>query len=254
MPDIFVNSDTPDDIGQNNMAQDSIDMNPQTPISPQPVQMPVQQVSSEAKISNAQKHAMKKGAENLPGHTHNMLASFFYYPDRIDFVNKDPQEVIILMVRRHPITNLPWLIASFFLIIAPAFLSILPAVENIPGNFQTVFGILWYVITTAFILEKFLAWFFNVNIVTDERIIDVDFLNLVYREISDADIEQIQDVTVEMGGTIRTIFNYGDVLIQTAAEQAKTRFEAIPHPDRVAKILRELRVEEQEEKAEGRVR
>lgn len=252
MPDIFVNSKPSDDIGQNNVAQDALDMNPQTPVSPQPTPIPVQ--PSVPPVSNAQKHAMRRDSESLPGHTHNMLASFFYYPDRIDFVNKDPQEVIILMVRRHPITNLPWLIAAFFLIIAPAFLSILPVVENIPGNFQMVFGILWYVITTAFILEKFLAWFFNVNIVTDERIIDVDFLHLVYREISDADIEQIQDVTVEMGGTIRTIFNYGDVLIQTAAEQAKTRFEAIPHPDRVAKILRELRVEEQEERAQNRVR
>jgi hypothetical protein len=61
-------------------------------------------------------------------------------------------------------------------------------------------------------------------------------------------------VTVKMGGVIRTMFNYGDVIIQTAAEIPQIEFHAVPHPDRVAAILRELRVEEEREKLEGRVR
>jgi hypothetical protein len=244
MPDIFVNgSDNFNDRAPENVQEDAI---PHTHSAPSPEHI---------KVTNAQKHAERKAnRHDLPGHTHNVLASFFYYPDKVDFVNKDPQEVVILLVRRHPLTNVPWIAMTFVMIILPAFLTIMPFFEGIPGDFQLVLTIIWYMITVAFILEKFLAWFFNVNIVTDERIIDVDFVNLVYREITDADIEQIQDVTVEMGGTIRTLFNYGDLLIQTASEMPKTRFEAIPHPDQVAKILRELRVEEQEEKAEGRVR
>ena len=107
---------------------------------------------------------------------------------------------------------------------------------------------------TAFVFEKFLSWYFHVNIITDERIIEVDFLHLVYREITDANIDQIQDVTVEVGSAIRTTFNYGDVIIQTAAQLPKIEFEAVPQPDRVAKVLRELRIEEEVEKLEGRVR
>ncbi len=30
--------------------------------------------------------------------------------------------------------------------------------------------------TFAFAFEKFLSWYFNVNIITDERIVDVDFI------------------------------------------------------------------------------
>lgn len=108
--------------------------------------------------------------------------------------------------------------------------------------------------TVAFILEQFLGWYFNVNVVTDERIFDVDFANLVYREITDANIDQIQDVTVTIGGVLRTMINYGDVLIQTAAEIPQIDFRGVPKPDTVAKILRELRVEEEQEKIEGRVR
>ena len=57
-----------------------------------------------------------------------------------------------------------------------------------------------------------------------------------------------------MGGVIRTIFNYGDVYIQTAAEVPTFQFLAVPKPDRVARVLQDLIIEEEKEKLEGRVR
>lgn len=184
----------------------------------------------------------------------NPVSSFRFYPNRADFVNKDPQEKVVLLLRRHPITNLPWILIAFFLILIPPFASVMPIFENMPMGFQVVTVITWYLLIFAFIFEKFLTWFFNVNIITDERVFDVDFFNLVYREITDAEIEQIQDVTVKVGSPIRTVFNYGDVLIQTAAELPQIQFEAVPKPDMVARALRELRIEEEVERLEGRIR
>lgn len=190
----------------------------------------------------------------FPGHTHNPLASYSYLPDKISFVNEDPEEEVILLLRKHPITNLGWILLAFLMIIAPSFTTLLTPIELLPADYQFVLNLVWYLITSAFIIEQFLSWFFHVNIITDERIIEVDFVNLVYREITDANIDKIEDVTVEVGGTFRTFFNYGDVVIQTAAEITKITFEAIPDPDKVSKVLRELRVEEEQEKLEGRVR
>jgi hypothetical protein len=192
--------------------------------------------------------------ENHALHTHNPLSSYCYFPDGIKFVAKDSNEKIVLFLRRHPITNIPWIIISLILFSAPMVLSEFPLLSFLPDNFQFIAILSWYLIAIAYTFESFLDWFFSVYIITDERIFDVDFINLIYREISEANIDQIQDVTVTMGGVIRTIFNYGDVFIQTASETARIEFEAVPHPDQVAKILRELRVEEEEEKIEGRVR
>ncbi|HLE49078.1 MAG TPA: hypothetical protein VI819_03575 [Patescibacteria group bacterium] len=196
----------------------------------------------------------KEAAEKLPGYTSNPLASYIYFPTRADFVNKDPQERIVLILRRHAITNIKWVIASFFLIIAPSFFTILPPFESIPASYQVFAVMAWYLLVFAYMFEKFLDWFFSVNIITDERIFDVDFYNLIYRKMTDANIDQIQDVTVQLGGGIRTMFNYGDVLVQTASEVPEIEFEAVPFPDKVAKVLRELRIEEEVEKLEGRVR
>lgn len=184
----------------------------------------------------------------------NPLSAFCYYPKGIKFVAKDAQEEIVLLLRRHPITNFGWILIVLLMLFAPAVLDFFPILAFLPDNFQLIAVCIWYLLTVAIGFEKFLDWFFNVCVITDERIFDVDFVNLIYREIAEAKIEQIQDVTVRMGGVIRTIFNYGDVLIQTASEVPRIEFEAVPNPDRVAKILRELIVEEEQEKIEGRVR
>lgn len=217
--------------------------------------VPSRGLTSGSDPSGPRRETMPYGSvHKLPGHSHNVFSAFCYYPDKVRFVNEDPQERVILLLRKHPITNLYWLILTFLAIIAPAFLTVLPFFELFPPGYKMVFIVAWYLMTAAFAFVKFLGWFFHVNIVTDERIIEVDFVNLIYREITDANIEQIQDVTVEMGGAIRTYFNFGDILIQTAAEIPKIDFEAVPKPDMVARVLRELRIEEEQEKLEGRVR
>lgn len=196
----------------------------------------------------------KKTIERHELHTHNPLAAYCYFPDNIRFVAKDSDERIILFLRRHPITNIGWILLSLLMFAAPMVLNRFPLLSFLPESYRFVAVLGWCLIAVAFTFEKFLDWFFSVYVVTDERIFDVDFVNLIYREISEANIDQIQDVTTAMGGVIRTLFNYGDIFIQTASEIPRIEFEAVPHPDQVAKILRELRVEEEQEKIEGRVR
>jgi uncharacterized membrane protein YdbT with pleckstrin-like domain len=184
----------------------------------------------------------------------HFLASYCYYPKNLKFVNQDPQEKVILFLRRHPITNVGWILLSIIMVFAPLVLKGSPFLDFLPANFQTIVILCWYLLLTGFVFEKFLGWFFNVYIVTDERVIDVDFINLIYREITDANIDRIQDVTVQMGGVVKALFNYGNVLIQTAAELPLIEFNDVPRPDKVSRILRDLRIEEEQEKIEGRVR
>ena len=203
--------------------------------------------SKKKKLSTPKNHHSKKIK-------YSPLASFMYCPREAKFAGKDSREDIILILRKHPITNVKWILISLVMIFAPVILRVFPIFSFLPESFQFITMVGWYLLVLAFVFEEFLGWFYNVNVVTDERVFDVDFVNLVYREITDNNIDKIQDVTVRMGGFIRTMFNYGDVIIQTAAEIPQIELEGIPNPDRVAKILRELRVEEEQEKIEGRVR
>lgn len=189
--------------------------------------------------------------ESTKGHSHNLLSAFYLWPEKVDFENKNDEEKIILLLRRHIITNVGWILIAIIMLFAPMVVSRFPILDFLPGSFRFIAVLVWYLITTAYILENFLNWFFNVYIVTTERVIDFDFVNLIYKEVSDADINKIQDVTYKMGGVIRTLFNFGTVLIQTAAEVENFDFEDVPNPAKVASILQGLRLEEEKEDRSG---
>lgn len=198
---------------------------------------------------------LKKVAyKDLPTSIHNPLSAIMFSPENLKFETMDSEEKVVLFLRKHFITNLGWILMVVLMALAPFVVDSVGILDSIPDNFRFMFMLIWYLVLSAYFLESFLTWYFNIYIVTDERIIDVDFYNLIYKEVSDANIDKIQDVTYKMGGVIRTIFNYGDVLVQTASEVPNFEFLAVPKPDQVVKVLQDLRIEEQQEAIEGRVR
>lgn len=211
--------------------------------------------SDQPKNKDSTIHQSPVTDHQLPGHTHNSFASYCYQPDNVRFETQDKGEKIILFLRKHPITNVPWVVIAMILLFVPPFiLPVFPILSLLPAQFQTVGIVAWYLVTTAFILENFFSWFFNVQIVTDERIVDIDFHNLIYREVSETKVDKIQDVTYKLGGVVRSLFNYGDIYIQTAGTVPNFEFLAVPRPEQVTRVLQELRIQEEQEALEGRVR
>jgi uncharacterized membrane protein YdbT with pleckstrin-like domain len=209
-------------------------------------------VSSPAKrIESESKKIVENTGEKI---SKNPWAAFVALPPKIRFENQDKEEKIILLLRRHWSWNFSWIFISLLMIAAPLIVKTVPLISFLPQRFQVVTLIFWYLVVLAFIFENFLSWFFNVYIITDERIIDVDFVSLTYRRISDAQLERIQDITYKTGGLLKAIFDFGDVYIQTAGTAPELEFELVPKPAKVVKILNQLLLQEQQEKLEGRIR
>lgn len=186
--------------------------------------------------------------------TANPLATFSPSPAGVRFETQDREEEIVLILRMHWVTNIPWIVLAIVLIVAPLILRSFPLIDFLPVRYQLMSILMWYLLVTAYIFEQFLTWVFNAYIITDERIVDIDFYNLLYKEVSDAKIDKIQDVTLKMGGVVRAILDFGDVYIQTAGTQPNFEFRAVPKPSRVVRILQELRTQEEIEALEGRAR
>lgn len=97
---------------------------------------------------------------------------------------------------------------------------------------NTFFLFLW--------LFGFLLWvdyYFDVWIVTNERIINIEQKGLFVREMSELHFASVQDVTSEVIGVIPTILNYGDVTVQTAAEKGRFVFRQVPDPYKVKDLV-----------------
>lgn len=172
------------------------------------------------------------------------FSSYLFMPDDVRFETQEPGETIILLLRRHWITNLLWLLISIFLIVSPIILfpvlSLSGAIPQIPSSWISFFILGWYLITFSYIFVNFILWYFTVSIVTNERIIDIDFINLLSKKFAETRINRVEDVTMRTGGFIRAFFDYGDVIVQTAAKEAQFEFLAVPHPEKVVRTVNEL--------------
>ena len=185
----------------------------------------------------------KSAAAHVGKERNHNLGAFIQHPRHIRFATQTKTEQLILFLRQHPITQISWLLSAFIIIIIPFFL--FPLIQNIlpitiPGNYRLIIFGFWYLMTFAFIYVNFILWYYNVNIVTNERVIDIDFIYLLVQEVSATRITQIEDVTYRRIGVLATLFDYGNVFVQTAGTESNIEFLSIPRPKRVAQILIEL--------------
>ena len=92
-------------------------------------------------------------------------------------------------------------------------------------------------------LYVFLIWvdyYFDVWIITNERIVNIEQKGLFNREVSELQFSRIQDVTSVVDGFIPTILNFGDVYVQTAAEEERFVFRQIPDPYTIKDMVMQL--------------
>ncbi|MDA1079482.1 MAG: hypothetical protein O2840_02215 [bacterium] len=183
----------------------------------------------------------------------NPMTAFVPKPLKTFFASQAREEEIILLLRKHPITQIKWIVSAVILGVLPLFLANFELFSFFPANYLFAAHLGWYLLLLGFVIESILSWFFNVYIITDERIVDVDFLSLIYRNISSAKIDNIEDVSAQTSGALRSIFDFGSVRIQTAAEKTEFEFEDVPYPNKIIALINDLLLEEEREKIEGRV-
>jgi hypothetical protein len=184
------------------------------------------------------------------GHTKSPFSAALIFPKVFSFAEKNDGETILLALRSHWFTNISWIITAVFMFVVPSLVPLIP-IPGLSGGLQVLLTFTWYLITFAYSFEKFLSWYFDVSIVTDRRVVDIDFNNLLDKKFSEAELSKIQDISSRVSGVSQTFFNYGTVLIQTAAEQNVIVFEKVPFPSKITKLLQDLRFSESEKDKDG---
>lgn len=172
-----------------------------------------------------------------------LLTCYAENPQKVRFETQEADELVLLFLRQHFIVNVPWLLAASILILAPAF--IFPVVASLfsvsvilPASYIVIGTLFWYLATFGFVIVKFLGWYFNIYIVTNERIVDIDFINLLVKRFSQAELSRIQNITYSSSGIIATFFNYGDVVVETAGDTPNIECTSVPRPDKVVELIR----------------
>lgn len=167
------------------------------------------------------------------------------------FINQQQDEEVVLMLRAHPFVNIKWILIAIGMLLFPTLADMIGILGGLPDKYVFVAKLLWYLVTLAYVFEKFLHWYYSVLIITNERIIDIDFVNLIYRVVTYANLNHIEEPTMVTGGFVRSILQFGSVYITTASEKPTIEGIDVPNPAKVIDIISRLSEELEKRREKG---
>lgn len=207
-----------------------------TPEQPQSVATPVEQPIPQPK------QKMLNRMQNKLGRLH-LFAAFCENPTNVTFETQEPDEKVLLFLRKSQWVNFPWILMTILLALVPvaAFLlrgnlgALLP-----PMNVVLIALPFYYLLVAIYAFLNFITWYYNAAIISNKRVIDVDFHQLVYKDVAETKIALVQDVSYNQIGVLQNMFGFGFVLIQTAGTLDNFEFYDLPKPARVVEVVEEL--------------
>ncbi|MFA6492829.1 MAG: PH domain-containing protein [Patescibacteria group bacterium] len=132
--------------------------------------------------------------------------------EKFQFDGQRSDEDVIFVIKRHP-----WVLASagFWLI---GFI-IVTVIFILLFGLSHITSFLIIAVILFFVIFGFYQWFVYNNylyILTNQRIILIEQNGLFGRKITEAELEKIQNSTVEIKGLVKTVLNFGDITLRTA--------------------------------------
>ena len=155
---------------------------------------------------------------------------------KVRFEGEAIEEQTLFVLRAHPITNVGWVLSTFLVLLLPGLvLTFLLFNKTISVPFSVVTAILaalvWVLVILGVAFQQFVHWYFNIYILTNKRVVDIDFFGLFHRRVSQCTLASVQDVTYTKAGLLPNFLDYGDLHLQTAAAETHFDFISIPDPE-----------------------
>ncbi len=169
------------------------------------------------------------------------------HPNLKAFPGQNTDEHVQLMIRKHWIIDLAILCAMFFGTFWPfiiyaiaSFIWVIPNTTS--ANLIFVLMHLYSLFALFFYYVKWIDHRFDLIILTDRRMVDINQDRLFNRKVSEANLAQIQDVASEIKGFWGSMLNFGSLNIQTAGADGKVfEMHYVRWPSLVASNIIELR-------------
>lgn len=159
------------------------------------------------------------------------------------FINQNDDEIVYAIIRKSFLVELPWLIISTILII------LIPNANVLLGNYFEInleFDLIYFIqfsLTLAlltYMVNKFFNWFYTINIITNQRIIDFDFTHLGDKSIVETQVKNIQSVTVKNIGFASFLFGLSSLQILTSGDNPNINFDYINDAYKASDLISDL--------------
>ncbi len=202
---------------------------------------------------DAQTSTQLKSAKTLltmpPNHPRlsSFFTSLFQKPDGVSFINQEPNEDVILLLHASFVTNIPWIFFTLiFLLLPPIIFLFFPTIGIditalfTPSSLVIVF-FSYYLIVFGYAYVNYIIWFYNVSIVSNLHVLDIELSNISFKKVDTVTIIEIADVSYNQAGFIQTFFDYGTVRVDPQAQNNSIFLENVPRPSYVTDLILDLR-------------
>lgn len=181
----------------------------------------------------------------------SLFPSFLDKPSNVSFSDQEEDEKIELLLRQHGIVNIPWIFMGIIGFLTPVILvsqnRFFEFIQSwqVPNDILTAVFILWYMSILAYIINHITHWYFNIYIVTNKHLVDINFHNMLNRDFVEVRLDDVQSTKSQVQGIIGSLFHFGDLIIETAAERQQIHFASVPKPDAVKERIQDLQEKEE---------
>jgi hypothetical protein len=161
------------------------------------------------------------------------------------FPGQKEGEKVRLIVSKHWIIYVHMLKQFVIFAIVPFFTIIFLTADTDP-NVKSIFYLFALAYLSYFFLVVFIKWLdelLDIIIVTNQRIISIEQVNLFQNTSSETNLPMIQDVKSRKKGILGSLFHFGELEIQTAAEKIAFHITDIAQPFTQAKAILDARDE-----------
>ncbi|GAC1390701.1 MAG: hypothetical protein NVSMB46_01030 [Candidatus Saccharimonadales bacterium] len=156
-----------------------------------------------------------------------------YFSDQFD------DEEMLFIFRKHPVVmRVGLIIASLGLLVGPVFTLILTYIKpNNPPSINFFFLSLLFSLGLSLVLffPSWIAWYYSLFIVTDQRFIQITQKGLFHRSVVDIGLNQVQMVNYEIAGLQETLLGFGTIMMQTY--MGDLIIHDVHHPAKIQKKL-----------------
>lgn len=151
-------------------------------------------------------------------------------------------ERVIQLVRKHWLYLWPRAVLMVLFALVPV--SLIAFALSWAGQYDGIVAKIFWIVAAVWMLYWFarilLNWYRYHNdiwVITNQRIVDSLKTTPFSHRLSTADLVNVQDMTVERNGILHTMFNYGNIICQTAATGGDFTLVGIPRPDEVQLLV-----------------
>ena len=169
--------------------------------------------------------------------------SLTFFPKDIKFVRKEKNEEVILVTRRHWTAYMTHIFIAVIVPVIPIILLFLSSNSSqIYGETTIYIGlfIASIVISLNIIVTALVQWFYNVSVITDKRILSLNVVSIFQHKYTEILWTKIQDVSHDSIGPLSSIFDIGNVYIDTAGEGVDLTLKFVPRPRDVQDVIDNL--------------